>query len=85
MKDLIEFPCDWQVKAFGPGTSDFELEVVSIVRRHVGDLKEAAVVTRSSRSGKYTAVTVTIRARDRKQLEAIYAELHAHPQVAMTL
>lgn len=85
MNDLLEFPCTWPVKAFGPGTQAFELEVVSIVRRHVADLKETAVTTRASRSGKYAAVTVTICARNRAQLEAIYAELRAHPQVVMTL
>lgn len=85
MNELLEFPCVWQVKAFGPGTQAFELEVVSIVRRHVADLKETAVTTRLSRSGKYSAVTVTIWAHDRVQLEAIYAGLRSHPEVVMTL
>ncbi len=85
MNDLLQFPCIWQVKAFGLGTPAFELEVVSIVRRHVADLKETAVATRPSRSGKYAAVTVTICARDRAQLEAIYAELRSHPKVVLTL
>jgi len=82
---LLRFPCDWPVKAFGPGTEAFELEVVSIVRRHVGDIRENAVTTRPSRGGRYVAVTVTIRAQSRDQLEAIYAELRAHPDVVMVL
>ena len=81
----LEFPCDWPVKAFGPGTDDFELAVVAIVRRHAGDLRENAVTTRPSRNGKYREVTVTIRARSRAQLEALYTELRAHPDVVMTL
>jgi putative lipoic acid-binding regulatory protein len=85
MNELLEFPCAWQVKAFGPGTEAFELEVVSIVRRHAPDLKETAVTTRPSRGGKYLAVSVAICAHSREQLEAIYSELRAHPEVVMTL
>ncbi|BCX88075.1 conserved hypothetical protein [Methylomarinovum tepidoasis] len=81
----LEFPCEWPVKAFGPGTEAFELDVVRIVRRHAGDLRENAVTTRPSRNGKYAVVTVTIRARSRAQLEALYTELRAHPDVVMTL
>ncbi|GAB6068587.1 hypothetical protein JCM13664_19070 [Methylothermus subterraneus] len=85
MNELLKFPCAWEVKAFGPSTEQFELEVVQIVRRHVPDLSETAVTTRASRSGKYLAVSVAIRARSRAQLKAIYAELKAHPAVLMTL
>ncbi len=83
--DILEFPCDWPVKAFGPGTEAFELAVVAIVRRHVSDLNENAVSTRPSRAGKYSAVTVTIQAESRAQLEAIYTDLRAHPDVVMVL
>ncbi len=83
--DILEFPCDWPVKAFGPGTEAFELAVVAIVRRHVSDLNENAVTTRPSRAGKYSAVTVNIRAESRAQLEAIYTDLRAHPDVVMVL
>lgn len=83
--EILEFPCDWPVKAFGPGTEAFELEVVSIVRRYAGDIKENAVRIRPSRAGKYSAVTVTIRAQSRAQLEAIYTDLRAHADVVMVL
>lgn len=85
MNQLLEFPCAWQVKVFVPSNEASELEVVSIVRRHAPDLKEAAVTIRPSRSGKYLAISVAIRAHSRAQLEAIYTELRAHPAVVMTL
>ncbi len=84
-EDILEFPCDWPIKAFGPGNEAFELAVVAIVRRHVQDLSENAVSTRPSRTGKFSAVTVTIRAHSRAQLETIYTELRAHPDVVMVL
>ncbi len=84
-REIVEFPCDWPVKAFGPATEDFELAVVTVVRRHAGDLRENAVRCRRSHGGKYQAVTVTIRARDRAQLEALYADLRALPELVMVL
>jgi len=84
-EDLLEFPCDWPVKAFGPGTEAFELAVIAIVRRHVPDIGENTVSTRPSRTGKYSTVTVTIHAHSRTQLEAIYTDLRAHPDVVMVL
>jgi len=84
-EDILEFPCEWPVKAFGPGTDEFELAVVAIVRRHAPELGENALSTRASRAGKYNAVTVTIRAHSRAQLEAIYTDLRAHPDVVMVL
>ncbi len=84
-REIVEFPCDWPVKAFGPATEDFELAVVAVVRRHADDLRENAVRCRRSQGGKYQAVTVTIQARDRAQLEALYADLRALPDVVMVL
>lgn len=82
---LLEFPCDFPIKAFGRGGEDFDLRVVEIVRRHTSDLRENNVSSRPSKGGRFSAVTVTIRARDQAQLDAIYRELSACPDVIMTL
>lgn len=83
--DLLEFPCDFPVKAFGQGGEDFDLTVVEIVRRHAPNLGEGAVSVRASRGGRYQAVTVTIRATGQAQLDAIYRELSACESVLMAL
>jgi putative lipoic acid-binding regulatory protein len=59
--------------------------VVERVRRHAPDLDEARVQVRDSRAGRYQSVTVTICARDRAQLDAIYRDLSGHPQIKMVL
>lgn len=82
---LFEFPCDFPIKAMGPAEGDFDLTVVEIIRRHVPDLHESAVRTRQSKGGNYLAVTVTIRATSREQLDAIYLDLTACEQVMMAL
>jgi putative lipoic acid-binding regulatory protein len=82
---LLEFPCDFPVKVFGQGAENFDLTVVEIIRRHAPDLGEGAVSVRPSRGGRYQAVTVTIRATNQAQLDAIYRELGACEAVLMAL
>ena len=84
-ESLLQFPCDFPIKAMGPGGSDFRALVVERVRRHAPDLDEARVRTRDSRAGRYQSVTVTVLARDRAQLDAIYQDLSGHPQIKLVL
>ena len=82
---LLEFPCRFPIKAMGLAEADFDALVVEIVRRHVPDLKESAVKTRSSSGGKYLSVTVTIEATSKLQLDAIYQALTDNERVPMSL
>lgn len=82
---LLEFPCDFPIKAMGLAVEGFDLQVTELVRRHAPDLGEGAVRTRTSGGGKYLAVTVTVRATSRAQLDAIYQELTACDAVLMAL
>jgi hypothetical protein len=84
-KELLRFPCDFPIKVMGRAEPGFEALVADIVRRHAPDLGEAAVQVRASSGGRYVAVTLTIRAQSRAQLDAIYRDLTAHPQVLMSL
>jgi len=81
----LQFPCSFPIKAMGLASETFDALVVSIVRRHVPDIGEAAVTVRPSAGGKYLAVTVTIVASSRAQLDAIYHELVACEQVLVAL
>ncbi len=84
-ESIMEFPCQFPIKAMGKNSSDFELQVVSLVRKHCPDLAEGAVVCRDSKGGKYLSVTVTISASSREQLDNIYMELTACEHVLMAL
>ena len=85
MTELLEFPCDFPIKIMGRTTEAFEGLVLEIVRRHVPDLGEGAVSSRSSREGRYTSLTVTVRARSREQLDALYKELSEHPDIKVVI
>lgn len=82
---VMEFPCDFPIKAMGLANGQFEARVVALVRKHAPDLGEGAVRTVDSKGGKYLSVTVTVRATSREQLDNIYRELTACEQVLMAL
>jgi uncharacterized protein len=84
-EDLFAFPCSFPIKATGRAAGDFAAVVLEIVRRHAPAADESAVTTRASSGGKWLAVTVTIEAQSRAQLDAIYRDLTADNRVVWAL
>lgn len=82
---LLEFPCDFPIKIMGSRTDDFAQLMVDIVLRHAPDFVAETLEMRASSGGKYLAVTCTIRAMSKDQLDNLYRELTAHPQVKVVL
>ncbi len=82
---LLTFPCEFAIKAFGLDTAEFQTTVLTIIRTHVPDLREDAIVTRPSKDGKYIALTITITATSKQQLDDIYQALSTNPLVLMAL
>jgi putative lipoic acid-binding regulatory protein len=83
--EIMKFPCSFSIKAMGLATPDFATAVEEIVCRHTPNSDENRITTRPSKGGKYLAVTVTIEASSREQLDAIYHDLSADEQVLMSL
>lgn len=82
---LLEFPSDFPIKAMGHNRDDFRQLVIDLIRPHAPDLDPEQVTSRPSRGGRYLAVTVTVRATSRDQLDAIYRSLTDHRHVVMAL
>ncbi|MDP2903631.1 MAG: DUF493 domain-containing protein [Methylovulum sp.] len=82
---LFEFPCQFPIKAMGKIDIELDLLVIEIIRRHAPDLDHQSVKTRPSKDGNYLAVTVTIKATGKQQLDAIYQDLTGHPHVLVAL
>ncbi|MDQ5939175.1 MAG: uncharacterized protein QG557_122 [Pseudomonadota bacterium] len=82
---LFEFPCRFPIKAMGKNSGELELVVIEIVSRHAPDTHHHEVNARPSKDGNYLAVTVTIEASSKQQLDAIYQDLVDHPHVLMAL
>lgn len=83
--NLLQFPCEFPIKAMGFNSSDFDCHVVEIVRRHAPDIAEGAIHSRLSKSSKYISITITIKAESKNQLDAIYQDLSASQMVLMAL
>lgn len=84
-QSLLEFPCQFPIKAMGKTHPELDIIIVEIIRRHSPDLSEGAVSSRPSKGGNYTAVTVMIEASSRQQLDAIYQDLTDCPHILMVL
>lgn len=82
---LMEFPCDFNLKAFGKCDVSFEDLVRDIVDRHVPELSADAVSVRPSSKGNYHAATVKFVAVSQKQLDDLYTELSGHDDIIMVL
>lgn len=84
-ESLLVFPCEFPIKVMGSASDTFEAQIVEIVCRHVPDLDKMAITRRASQGGNYLAITVTIQATSRTQLDAIYQDLTACKLVLMAL
>lgn len=78
---LLEFPCRFPVKVMGARHDDFAQTIHDITLRHAPDFVAADLDMRVSKNGNYLAVTVTITAVSKAQLDALYMELTGHPMV----
>ncbi len=82
---IMEFPCQFPIKAMGKAEDEFDILVVGIIRKHVIDISENAVKSRPSKEGKFISVTVTVVAESKQHLDNIYLELTAHEKVLWVL
>jgi hypothetical protein len=80
-----EFPSDFPIKVMGRHDSDLRALTQAIVERHAGPMPEGSVKTRTSADGNFLALTYTVHATSREQLDKIYRELTACKSVLMAL
>ncbi len=84
-KPIMEFPCEFPIKAMGLASETLHRVVLGIVQRHAPEADKHTLKSRPSSNGKYISVTITINAKSRAQLDAIYLDLTACEQVLMAL
>jgi putative lipoic acid-binding regulatory protein len=82
---LLTFPTDFPIKVMGRRADGFAQAVLAVVLTHAPDFDAATMEMRPSRAGNYLSLTVTIAARSREQLDALYRDLSSHPMVTMVL
>jgi uncharacterized protein len=80
-----EFPSEFPIKVMGRQGSELRALTQAIIERHAGPIDERQVKTRTSADGNFLALTYTVLASSREQLDNIYRELTACKSVLMAL
>ncbi len=84
-ESLLEFPCEFPIKAMGKDTAEFHLLVRALVEAHTGPLPDEAIKRALSRNGRFVSITITVDAQSQTQLDDIYRSLSGHDDVLMAL
>ena len=82
---LLEFPCQFPIKAMGKADIELDLLVLEIVQKHAHVPEKIVMNTRPSKNGSYLAVTVIVEAQSKLELDTIYQQLSSHPLVLMAI
>ncbi len=82
---LLDYPARFPLKVFGNQSEDFEAIVVDLVRARIPQAEHIEIKRRSSKGGKYVALTLTFTAYTQQQLEDIYRDLYDCEHVVMSL
>lgn len=81
----IQFPCDFAVKAMGKNDDTFKEVVNAAIATHFPEFDLSTLKERPSKDSTYLAITATVHASSQSELDALYTELTANPQVLMAL
>jgi putative lipoic acid-binding regulatory protein len=84
-ESLIEYPSDFPIKIMGVMHDAFAQTMVEVVQLHDPTFHAGKMEMRPSSKGTYLALTVTVRATSREQLDNLYRALSSHPMVKFVL
>ncbi len=82
---LLAFPCDFPIKMMGRDEPGFRESAVALVEQHAGAISDDAIRTAMSRKGNFLSITITINAKNQKQLDDIYRDLSQHEEILVAL
>jgi uncharacterized protein len=77
----FQFPCEFTIKIIGDNREDYREIVVAILESHVAELNPDLITSRPSSGGKYLSLSSTFIAENREQLDNLYRDLSAHPNI----
>lgn len=81
----LEFPCDFTFKVMGKNNLVFEKSTLSIIEKQFPAPSAESISRRLSKDSNYLALSITVKALNQNQLDAIYQALSSHPEVLMAL
>ncbi|WP_127471054.1 YbeD family protein [Thiomicrorhabdus aquaedulcis] len=84
-ESLIEFPCDFKLKAMGHNCETFIDLVYQITLNYAPNTPRDNIEITPSKGQKFISVNITFYATCIEQVHGIYGDLKKHPEVLMTL
>lgn len=72
---LVEFPCDFMIKAMGKSNPEFHETVLSIIQQHDETFTPDKITERESKKGTFVSVTFYVYVESKPALDAIYQNL----------
>ena len=83
--ELIDFPSRYPLKVLGNHNTEFETIVLKLVKARCPQAEHIEVSKRSSKGGKYVALTLTFMVYSHQQIAEIYRDLYECEDVVMSL
>ena len=84
-KAELTYPCDFPLSVVGENIPEYVQTITDIIKKHVPDLNEENISTKTSNGDKYCSLRANFVAQSREQLDDLYRELTAHPLVKFVL
>ncbi len=84
-ESLIEFPCDYRLKAMGRKSDDFIELVYEVTCKYAPGTPRENIKINPSKGEKFISVNVTFYATCIEQIHGVYGDLKKHPEVLMCL
>ena len=82
---IVEFPCNFPVKAMGSTKVELAKISLEIAQKHVPGLTEEHITVNMSKGGKFISVTLNMHVHSQAQLDAVYIDLTACEHIVMVL
>jgi uncharacterized protein len=84
-ESLIDYPSLFPIKVMGVKTDGLVAAITTVAHQFDPAFDASTIELRESKGGKYLGVTITVMARSRAQLDALYVALSKHPMVKVVL
>lgn len=82
---VMQFPMLFPIKVMGLNTPDFPATICQLAASHFKDFDERTMTVNVSRTQKYKALSITVNAQSKEQLDNFYRALTSHPMVKVAL
>lgn len=79
------FPCDFTIKVICHSQANLISSMLEIVNKHFPQATTDDVTSRDSKQSKYTALSITVKAKNQEQLDQLYQDFSDSTSVLMTL